>query len=126
MMCSPTRAAALAAVLGVSSFAVSAFAEDVKAPVTMTDTGAILTAKEAEAWIGKPLYSNDGTKLGKVALVERDAANRLTEIRADVSGYLGLGQHRIKLAPAQFIQQNDRIVLHLTAEQATELPRVAK
>jgi hypothetical protein len=125
-MCSRTLAAALAAALGVSSFAVSAFAENVKAAVTMTDTGAILTAKEAEAWIGKPLYSNDGTRLGEVALVERDAANRITEIRADISGYLGLGQHRVRLAPAQFILQSDRVVLHLTAEQAKELPRVAK
>ena len=49
--------------------------------------------------MANPFYSNDGAKLGDVALVERDAANRLTEIRADVSGYLGLGQHRIKLAP---------------------------
>ena len=48
-MCSPTLAAALAAMLGVSSFAVSAFAENVKAPVTMTDTGATLTAKEPAA-----------------------------------------------------------------------------
>ena len=54
-MRSPTLAAALAAVLGVSSFAIPAFAENVKAAVTMTDTGATLTAKEAEALIGKPL-----------------------------------------------------------------------
>ncbi len=125
-MPSPARTVALATALAVSSFGISAFAENMKAPITMTDTGAALTAKEAEALIGKPVYSNDGTKLGEVALVERDAANRLTEIRADISGFLGLGQHRIMLAPAQFILQSDRVVLHLTAEQAKELPRVAK
>ncbi len=125
-MRSPTLTAALAAALAVSSFAVSAFAENLKAPVTMTDTGAALTAKEVEAWIGKPVYSNDGTKLGEVALIERDAGNNVTEIRADIGGYLGLGQHRIKLAPAQFRMQSDRVVLHLTAAQAKELPKVAK
>jgi hypothetical protein len=125
-MRNPAPTVALAAALAVSAFSASAFGENVKAPVTMTDTGAALTATEAQAWIGKPVYSNDGTKLGEVALVERDADNRLTGIRADVGGYLGLGQHRIMLAPAQFILRSDRVVLHLTAEQAKELSRVAK
>ena len=62
-----TLATALAAAI-----ALPAIAEDVKAPVAATSAasaqsaqsaaGLSLTSKEAEAWIGKPVYSSDGMK----------------------------------------------------------------
>jgi hypothetical protein len=47
-------------------------------------------------------------------------------MHADIGGFLGLGETRINLTPAQFKLQSDRVVLSLTAEQAKELPAVKK
>jgi hypothetical protein len=98
-----TLATALAAVI-----ALPAMAEDVKAPTMAvpapaanaapaSKAGALsLTSKEAEGWIGKPVYSSDGTKLGEVAAFQRAADNNITEMDANIGGYLGIGEHRIK------------------------------
>jgi hypothetical protein len=108
-----------------------AIAQDVKAPATaMQATSAergaplSLTSQEAQTWIGKPVFSSDGKKLGEIAAFERTADNKVTEMDANIGGFLGLGEHRIRLAPAQFNLQSDRVVLNLTAAQAKELPKV--
>jgi sporulation protein YlmC with PRC-barrel domain len=85
-----------------------------------------LTSEEAKAWVGKPVYSSDGTKLGEVGAFQLGADNKVTGLFADIGGYLGIGEHRIKLMPAQITLQADRVVLDLTAAQAKELPKVAK
>ena len=56
----------------------------------------------------------------------RKADNKITELRADIGGFLGIGKHEIALPAARFYLQNDRVVLDLTAAQAKELPKVAK
>ncbi len=124
-----TLATALAAAI-----ALPAIAEDVKAPAAATSAasaqsaqsaaGLSLTSKEVEAWIGKPVYSSDGMK--EVAAFQRAADNKVTEMHADIGGFLGLGEHRIRLMPAQISLQSDRVVLDLTSEQAKQLPKIAK
>jgi hypothetical protein len=123
-----TLATALAAVI-----ALPAIAQDVKAPVAATNTMSAqkaawlsLTSQEAEAWIGKPVYSSDGKKLGEVAAFQRSSDNKVTEMHADIGGFLGLGEHRIRLMPTQITLQSDRVVLDLTSEQAKQLPKIAK
>ena len=115
------------------AIALPALAQDVKVPVTTTNSASAqkvaslsLTSQEAEAWVGKPVYSNDEKKLGEVAAFQRAADNKVTEINADIGGFLGLGEHRIRLMPAQFNLQGDRVVLDLTAAQAKELPKISK
>jgi PRC-barrel domain protein len=122
-----TLATILAATIGLP-----AIAEDVKSQTTMqkavstqTAAGLSLTSQEAEAWIGKPVYSSDGKKLGEVAAFQRAADNKVTEMQADIGGFLGFGEHRIRLMPGQIDLQSDRIVLGLTAAQAKELPKLA-
>ena len=83
------------------------------------------TSQEAQAWVGKPVYSSDGKKLGEVAAIST-ADNKVTEMDASIGGFLGLGEHRIRLMPAQFKLQSDRVVLDLTAEQAKKLPKIPK
>jgi uncharacterized protein YidB (DUF937 family) len=107
----------------------SAVAENVKAPAA-TDPASIqrvsnlaLTEQEARAWVDKPVYSSDGTKLGQVAAFLRTADNKVSELQADIGGFLGIGEHRIRLAPEQFSLHRDRVVLDLTAAQAKELPK---
>ena len=74
----------------------------------------------------RQFYSSDGKKLGEVAAILRTADNKITELRADLGGFLGIGQHQIALPAARFALHNDRVVLDLTAAQAKELPKVAK
>ena len=95
-------------------------------PGTSLTAETAITAQEAEAWVGKPVYSSDGKRLGEVAAILRTADNKITELRADIGGFLGLGEHRIALPAAQFALQSDRVVLDVTAEAAKELPKVAK
>jgi PRC-barrel domain len=94
--------------------------------VTPSASRMILTAPEATAWVDKPVYSNDGQKLGEVAAFQRNPDNTVTEMHADIGGFLGLGETRVKLAPTQFKLQGDRVVLDMTAAQAKELPIIKK
>jgi hypothetical protein len=83
-----------------------------------------LTVQEGMTWINKPIYSSEGKEIGKVVAFERDADNKVIGMHADVGGFLGLGETRINLTPAQFKLLIDRVVLSLTAEQAKKLPAV--
>jgi PRC-barrel domain len=91
------------------------------------DASISLTEQEALTWINKPVYSSDGKKIGEVAAFQRDAAtNKVIGMHADIGGFLGIGQTRVKLTPAQFKLQGDRVVLDLTAEQTNDLPKAQK
>jgi hypothetical protein len=83
-----------------------------------------LSTQDALLLIDKPVYSSDGIKLGEVVAFQRDSSDKVTGMHADVGGFLGLGQHRINLTPAQFKVQGDRVVLEITSEQAKALPKV--
>lgn len=91
------------------------------------DASISLTEQEALTWINKPVYSSDGKKIGEVAAFQRDAAtNKVIGMHADIGGFLGIGQTRVKLTPAQFKLQGDRVVLDLTAAQTNDLPKAQK
>ena len=85
-----------------------------------------LTAQEEKAWFDKPVYSSDGTKIGNVAAFARGTDSSISEMHADIGGFLGLGETRVRLMPAQFKLQGDRVVVNLTAAQAKDLPKVQK
>jgi PRC-barrel domain len=123
-----TLATALAAVI-----ALPAMAEDAKVPaaaitsVQAPKAGDMpLTSQEANAWIGKPVYSSDDKKLGEVEIFQRSTDGKVTGMFADIGGYWGIGQHRVKVASAQLSLKTDRVILDLTAAQAKELPAIAK
>jgi PRC-barrel domain protein len=86
-------------------------------PITLTDA-------QAKNWIDKVVYDSDGKKFGEVAAFARDGSGKVTEMHADIGGFLGLGQTRVRLMPSQFKLIDDRAVLSLTAEQAKTLPKV--
>ncbi len=111
-----TLAAALAAVITLP-----AIAQDVKSSAQTA-----ITEQEAKAWVGKQVYSSDGKNIGEVAAIQRGADNKISELRADIGGFLGLGQHEVSVPAAHFYLKNDRVELDMTAAQAKELPKVAK
>jgi len=89
-------------------------------------TGLVLSEESGRTWINKPVYSSDGKMLGEVVAFQRDAANKVIGMHADIGGFLGLGQTRVNLTSPQFKLQGDRVVLDLTAAQAKDLPKVEK
>ena len=86
----------------------------------------VLTEDQAKAWVGKTVYSSDGKNLGEVAAFARDANGRIMEMHADIGGFLGIGETRVRILPAQFSVGADRIVVSMTAEQAKTLPPIPK
>lgn len=88
--------------------------------------GLMMTDAEAKAWINKVVYSSDGTNLGEVAGILRDNSGHITELHADIGGFLGLGETRVRVAPSDFKLDKDRVVLNIPADQAKTLPKIEK
>lgn len=85
-----------------------------------------LTEDQAKEWVDKAVYSSDGKEIGEVYEFKRTADNKVTELHADIGGFLGMGETRVKLSPSEFKLQGDRVVLNLTEEQAKALPKIEK
>ncbi len=85
-----------------------------------------LTSEQATAWKDKPVYSSDNKKIGEVKSFERAADGAIIDLLADIGGFIGIGETRIRLTPPQFSLLTDRVVLTLTADQAKALPKVQK
>ena len=83
-----------------------------------------LSAQDAQGWAGKPVYSNDGKELGKVTRLESGPENKATQLRADIGAATGSSPHQVILPATRFSLQNDRIVLDMTAAQASKLPKM--
>ena len=96
------------------------------ATMSPTDNNMKLTDEQARAWLNKPVYSSDGKSLGHVAAFVRDGSGKITELHADIGGFLGLGQTRVQLTPAQFSLGADRVNISMTADQAKALPKLTK
>jgi hypothetical protein len=94
-------------------------AQDQASAVTMTED-------QAKEWVDKAVYSSDGKEIGEVYEFKRSADNKVTELHADIGGFLGMGESRVKLAPSEFKLQGDRVVLNITEEQAKALPKIEK
>jgi len=122
-----------AAVMMVSSAAIAQTTTTTPAPsttpsvtvpaVTATKT---MTDQEAQSWVNKVVYSSDNKNVGEIAEIRRDTTGKINELRADVGGFLGLGETRVIVMPTQFSFGDDRVVLNLTSEQVKELPKVEK
>lgn len=98
------------------------------APTGTTASSAAPTMTEAEAkqWVDKAVYSSDNKNVGDVAAIQRDASGKVTEMHADIGGFLGLGTTRVKLEPSHFKLSGDRVQLDITADQVKQLPKVTK
>lgn len=86
----------------------------------------MLNDAEAKAWIDKVVYSSDGKNVGEVSAFARDSSGKVTEMHADVGGFLGLGETRVRLMPGEFALSNDRVVLSMSSDAVKSLPRISK
>ncbi len=83
-----------------------------------------LSSEEAKAWIAKPVYSSDQKNIGEVAVVDRSTTGEVTALQADIGGFFGIFETRVRVDPSEFKLMQDRVVLNITAEQAKELPKI--
>ncbi len=98
------------------------------APVTSPagTAGMTLSDEQAKTWLKRALYSSDAKNIGEIEAISRDASGKVNEIHADIGGFLGLGQTRVRVMPTQIKLEGDRAVLNMTAEQARALPKVTQ
>jgi hypothetical protein len=95
------------------------------AAVTAGDS-VLLTDAEAKAWIDKVIFSSDGKNVGEVAAFARDSKGNISEMHADVGGFLGLGETRVRILPSEFKLAKDRVVLNFAADKIKTLPHLEK
>ncbi|MBY0225611.1 MAG: PRC-barrel domain-containing protein [Hyphomicrobium sp.] len=95
-------------------------------PSTTADNSAapVLSDEQAAALKNKVVWSSDQKNIGEVAEVVRDNSGRVTELHADIGGFLGFGETRVRISPGEFKIVNDRVELTRTEEQAENLPEV--
>lgn len=86
-----------------------------------------LTEDQAKALISATVVSSDNKNVGDVAAIQRDSEGKVTELHADVGGFLGIGKTRVRVLPSQFsVTADNKIQLSLTADQAKNLPAIDK
>lgn len=85
-----------------------------------------LTEAEAKNWVGKTVYSSDEKNLGEVAAFQRGSDGKVHEMHADIGGFLGIGETRVRVLPSEFSLSSDRVILKMSGEQAKALPKLDK
>jgi sporulation protein YlmC with PRC-barrel domain len=100
------------------------------ADMANTPAGAApFTVSEADLskWIGRQVYSSDGKDLGKIAALQRDPDGKVNQIQADIGGFLGFGETRVRFTADQIKQvKADSLVVSLTEAEAKSLPPIDK
>ncbi len=91
---------------------------------TMSKDGMTLTEDQAKNWISKTVYSSDNKNLGTVAEIKRDASGKVTELDANIGGFLGIGASHVRIMPNQFKLDGEKVVLTLPSDQAKTLPQI--
>ena len=71
--------------------------------------------------IGLPIYSSDKQKVGKVTSVDVGAGGKVTGLKAEIEGFLGMSSGTVGMSADEFKQESDRIVISKTADQVRGL-----
>lgn len=121
-----TAAAALSAALAAGASS-AAFADvkvntpgaQVDAPSGPVELNVNVESKmtPSPAWKGRSVYSIDGKDLGEVAAIDGNDAY------VDIGGFLGIGEHRVRIKDSDIGSVTDeRITLKMTEAEAKALP----
>lgn len=94
-------------------------------PSAETVGAPILSDDQAKALKNSAVWTSDQKNVGEVADIKRDSSGRVTELHADIGGFLGFGETRVRVMPDEFKVENDRVVLSRTEEQVESLPEMA-
>ena len=114
-------AAAVLAIASASAGAAPGTAPRGQHETTPANTAAAVSTSLAyQEWIGRAVESSDGQSLGRVSGMNEDDQN---EFYVDLSGFLALGETRVRVSSDEVREvKDDRIVLRLTEAQARNLP----
>lgn len=93
---------------------------------SQSSAGLMLPEAEAEKWIGEAAYSSDDENVGEVAAFVRSADGTISEVHLDIGGFLGLGETRVNVAPEKVSIEGNKMVIDLTSDEISELPKVEK
>jgi hypothetical protein len=86
-----------------------------------------VTEAAAKDWIGRAVYSSDNKRLGEIAELQRGPDDAVSELRADIGGFLGFGETRVRFTADQIKDvKDDSLVVTLTEAEAKALPAVDK
>jgi PRC-barrel domain len=72
--------------------------------------------------IGLPIYSSDKQKVGKVTSVDVGSGGKVTGLKAEIKGFLGMDSGTVGMTADEFKQETDRIVISKTADQVRGVP----
>jgi sporulation protein YlmC with PRC-barrel domain len=72
--------------------------------------------------VGLPIYSSDKQKVGEVTSVDVDAGGKVTGLKAEIKGFLGMSSGTVGMSADEFKQEKDRIVISKTADQVRGIP----
>jgi sporulation protein YlmC with PRC-barrel domain len=81
------------------------------------------TADEAKGWVGRPVYSSDGKKVGEVIEIKHDPDTKITEAYIDTGTFLGMGATQYRVTSQQIEEvMPDSLVLTLKESEVKSLP----
>ncbi len=92
------------------------------APSDVTPGTISLSDDQAKEWVGKTVYTSDDKNIGEVALLARDSSGAVTELQADIGGFLGLGETRVAIPAEKFQLGDEKITLKMTEAEVKNLP----
>lgn len=96
-------------------------------PTTPAQTAPMLTEEQAKTLIDATVVSSDNQNVGEVAAIQRTSDGKVTELHADIGGFLGIGQTRVRVLPSQFtVTADNKVLLTLTKAQLDTLPKIEK
>jgi len=72
--------------------------------------------------IGLPIYSSDKQKVGTVTSVDVGSDGKVTGLKAEIKGFLGMSSGTVGMTADEFKQEKDRIVISKTADQVRGIP----
>ena len=109
--------------IAIAALAWNLFNGETTRTATVPPMKTILSADEANGWIGRPVFSADGKKVGEVIEVKRDPENKVTELSVDTGTDLGMGatQYRVTSEQIQAVRPNG-LVLTLKESEVKSVP----
>ncbi len=95
-------------------------------PSATTAAAPTMTDEQAKTWVNKKVYSSDDKNMGEVAAFQRDSSGKVSELHADIGGFLGIGETRVRVPADKIKLEADRVVVQMTSDQMKSLPKLAK
>lgn len=85
-----------------------------------------MTGQQEQAqYMGWPVFSSDGEKVGEVVEVMPESDGQGKKLRVESGGFLGIGSKTVEITSDQYEAGQNRIELSMTAEQAQDLPEAS-